>query len=77
MKDYTEIWQMKDTITTVVDANGHSVWDISVDEDMLQLELTSHLDENQIDELCSQFPMDADYAREGFCGSVFNLYIND
>ncbi len=27
-QDYSEFWMLKDSITTVVEANGASVWDI-------------------------------------------------
>lgn len=28
IEDYTEMWQMKDAITTVVEANGFNIYDL-------------------------------------------------
>ncbi len=28
MKDYTELWQLQDSITTAVNACGYGIWDL-------------------------------------------------
>ena len=75
MKDYTEIWQMKDSITTVVEANGYSVWDLSQMDEGFKLELNNHLDDDAISNLCGQFPLTADYSGDGSHGTIINLYM--
>ena len=74
MKDYTEIWQMKDSITTVVEANGYAVWDIQQTFDGFRLELTTHLDDDASSNLCGQFQLSADYIGEGNYGTIIALY---
>ena len=72
--DYTEIWQMKDAITTVVEANGYSIWDLSQEGSGFKLELNSHLDDEAISYLCWQFPLSADYSGEVNHGTIISLY---
>ena len=67
---------LKDSITTVVEANGASVWDIRQFAGLLKVELCQHLDGEQMSELYCQFPLSADYEGEGTHGSVFMLYTN-
>ena len=38
------------------------------------LELTEHLDDAEISNICSQLPLSADYEGEGINGSVLSLY---
>ena len=75
-QDFSELWMLKDSITTVVEANGASVWDIHQSVGALKVELCQHLDDEQMSELCCQFPLSADYEGEGTHGSVFTLYTN-
>ena len=72
--DYTEIWQMKDAITTVVEANGYSIWDLSQEVFGFKLKLNVHLDDEAISYLCGQFPLSADCSGEGNHGTIINLY---
>lgn len=71
MNDYTEFWQLEDSITTIVEANGSSVWGIRKDGDTICVELAQHLDEDAMSALCCQLPLCADYGGEGSCGTVF------
>lgn len=74
MKDYTEIWQMKDSITTVVEANHYSIWELSQTDYGFALELNEHLEDDAISLLCGQFPLVADYNGEGLHGTSISLY---
>ena len=75
-QDYSELWAQKDSITTVVEANGYSVWDIRLSSGVLYVELCQHLTDDQTSDLCCQFPLIADYEGEGTHGSTFALYTN-
>lgn len=75
-QNYSELWAQKDSITTVVEANGYAVWDIRMSYSVLYVELTQHLTDEQMSDLCCQFPLSADYEGEGTHGSVFTLYTN-
>ena len=74
MKDYTEIWQMQDSITTVVEANHYSIWELSQTDYRFALELNEHLEDDAISLLCGQFPLVADYNGEGSHGTRIILY---
>lgn len=74
MKDYTEIWQMKDSITTVVEANHYSIWELSQTDYGFALELNEHLEDDVISLLCGQFSLVADYDGEGTHGTRITLY---
>ena len=74
MKDYTEIWQMKDSITTVAEANHYSIWELSQSDYGFALELCEHLKDDAISLLCGQFPLIADYDGEGSHGTRITLY---
>ena len=74
MKDYTEIWQMKDSITTVAEANHYSIWELSQSDYGFVLELNEHLEDDAISLLCGQFPRVADYDGEGSHGTRITLY---
>lgn len=72
--EFDEIWQTEDEIRTVIDAClGCGIWELSYDMQslMIRLQLEMHLDEQQADELCSQFPIHGYYDGEGSHGSVF------
>ena len=66
---------MKDAITTVMEANGYSIWDLSQECSGFKMELNSHLDDEAISYLCGQFPLPGDYSGEGNHGTILNLYI--
>ena len=74
MKDYTGIWQMKDSITTVVEANHYSIWELSQTDYGFALELNEHLEDDVISLLCGQFSLVADYDGEGTHGTRITLY---
>ena len=64
MTDYDSIWRTQDEIRTVVNAVlGDCIWNLSYSERRMaiELELTVTLDDDAIDELCSQFSEAADY----------------
>lgn len=42
MRDFTEIWQLQDTIITAVNACGYGVWDLHATSWGFHLELTEH-----------------------------------
>ena len=48
MRDFTEIWQLQDTIITAVNACGYGVWDLHATNWGFHLELTEHLDDAEI-----------------------------
>ena len=74
MRDFTEIWQLQDTIITAVNACGYGVWDLHATNWGFHLELTEHLDDAEICNICSQLPLSGDYEGEGINGSVLSLY---
>ena len=64
MTDYDSIWHRQDEIRTVVNAVlGECIWNLAYDERRraVVLELTLSLDEDAVCDLCSQFPIAADY----------------
>ena len=63
MTDYDSIWRTQDEIRTVVNAV------------LGELELTLTLDDDEIDNLCCQFPITADYDGVGSRGSKFTFYL--
>lgn len=67
-------WQMKDAITTVVEANHYSVWDICQTTGGFRVELNETLDDEASCLLCGQFPLSADYDGKGSHGTIFMLY---
>lgn len=74
MKDYIEIWKLKDSITTVVEANHFSIWELSQTDYGLILELSENIDDDSVCLLCGQFPISADYNGEGSHGTIISLY---
>ena len=74
MRDFTEIWQFQDTIITAVNACGYGVWDLHATSWGFHLELTEHLDDAEICNICSQLPLSGDYEGEDINGSVLSLY---
>ena len=78
MIDFDSIWRTQDEIRTVVNAVlGECVWNLAYDErrSAIVLELTVSLEEDDISDLCCQFPIPADYDGEGSKGSKFVFYL--
>ena len=74
MTDFDSVWRTQDEIRTVVNAVlGECIWNLAYDERRraIVLELTLSLDEDTISDLCSQFPVSADYDGEGTKGTKF------
>ena len=79
MTDFDSIWRTQDEIRTVVNAVlGECIWNLAYDDcrGAIVLELTTSLDEDAISELCSQFPLPADYDGEGSKGTKFAFYLS-
>lgn len=77
MTDFDTIWRTQDEIRTVVNAVlGERIWNLSYNERRMaiELELTATLDNDAIDNLCSQFPLPADYDGVGSKGTKFVFY---
>ena len=64
MIDFDSIWRTQDEIRTVVNAVMG-----------IEMELSVHLDEDAISDLCCQFPASADYNGEGTDGSKFVFFL--
>ena len=78
MTDYDTIWRIQDEIRTVVDAFvGCGIWDIRYNpkRQTIELELSTHLNEDAVSDLCCQFPLPCDYDGTGSRGSKFVLYL--
>ena len=78
MISYDLIWHTQDEIRTVVNAVlGEYIWNLSYSERRIaiELELTVTLDDDAIGNLCSQFPITADYDGIGAKGSKFVFYL--
>jgi len=75
--DYAEMWQVKDAIITVVEANGYGIYDLRQTNYGLRLELDGHIDDEAASFLCGQFPLSADYFGEDSHGTVITLYKNE
>lgn len=65
LKDYTELWQLQDSITTAVNACGYGIWDLCPSNGGFRLELSTHIEEEDISNLCCQLPLMTDYEGEG------------
>jgi hypothetical protein len=77
MTDFDTIWRTQDEIRTVVNAVlGERIWNLSYNERRMaiELELTATVDDDAIDNLCSQFPVPADYDGVGSKGTKFVFY---
>ena len=78
MTDYDSIWRTQDEIRTVVNAVlGECIWNLNWNDPRMaiELELTLTLDDDEIDNLCCQFPNTADYDGVGSRGSKFTFYL--
>ena len=77
MTDFDSIWRTQDEIRTVVNAVlGECIWNLSYNERRMaiELELTATVDDDAKDNLCSQFPVPADYDGVGSKGTKFVFY---
>ena len=78
MTDYDSIWRTQDEIRTVVNAVlGECIWNLNWNDPRMaiELELTLTLDDDEIDNLCCQFPITVDYDGVGSRGSKFTFYL--
>ena len=74
MTDWDSIWRSQDEIWTVVNAVlGNCIWNLAYNERRMaiELELSSHFDEDALSDLCCQFPLPCDYDGEGSRGTKF------
>ena len=79
MTDFDSIWRTQDEIRTVVNAVlGECIWNLSYNERRMaiELELTTYLEEEEVDMLINQFPVPvpADYDGVGSKGTKFFFY---
>ena len=78
MTDFNTIWRTQDEIRTVVNAiMGECIWNLSYNErrTAVELELSTYLEEEEVDTLTNQFPVPADYDGIGSKGTKFVFYI--
>ena len=78
MIDFDSIWRTQDEIRTVVNAVlGECIWNLGYDErrSAIVLELSVTIKEDSISDLCSQFPIPADYDGVGSGGTKFVFYL--
>ena len=78
MTDFDSIWRTQDEIRTVVNAVlGECIWNLSYNERRMaiELELTTYLEEEEVDMLINQFPVTADCDGVGSKGTKFVFYI--
>ena len=68
-----QLWELKDSITTVVEANGYRVYDIRKTGSGFMLELTRHIDEDAASLLAGQLPLSASYDGEGSHGTLIEM----
>ncbi len=78
MTDWDSIWRSMDEIRTVVNAAlGECVWSLGYSEERMaiELELTTHLDEDAASDLSCQFHLPCDYDGEGTRGTKFVFWL--
>ena len=78
MTDFDTIWRTQDEIRTVVNAVlGECIWNLSFNERRMaiELELTTYLEEDEVDMLINHFSISADYAGVGSKGTKFVFYV--
>lgn len=73
MRDYWQEWQIRDAVTTAVNALGYGIWDLHLEDEAWILELTELVGEDAAWDLLSQLPMSGDYCGTGVHGSRFRL----
>ena len=69
---------MQDEIRTVVNAVlGERVFSLAYSQERMaiEMELSVHLEDEAISDLCSQFPVTVDYDGEGTEGSQFVFFL--
>ena len=74
MTNWDSIWRSQDEIRTVVNAVlGECIWHLGFSESRMaiELELTTHIDDDAISDLCCQFSIPCDYDGEGTRGTKF------
>ena len=77
MTDWDSIWRSQDEIRMVVNAVlGECIWNLGYSERRMaiELELTNHIDDDAISDLCCQFSIPCDYDGEGARGTKFVFY---
>lgn len=78
MIEFDSIWRTQDEIRTVVNAVlGECIWNLGYSRVRMaiELELTIHIEEEDISDLCGQFPVSADYDGEGAYGTKFVFFL--
>jgi hypothetical protein len=78
MTDFDTIWRIQDEIRTVVNAVlGECIWNLRYSERRIaiELELTTHLDEETVNNLSCQFSLPCDYDGEGPRGTKIVFYM--
>ena len=78
MTDFDSIWRTQDEIRTVVNAVlGECIFSLAYSQERMaiELELSFRLDEEATFNLCSQFPVPADYDGEGSEGTKFVFFL--
>ena len=78
MTDFDSIWRIQDEIRTIVNAVlGECIFYLaySPDRKAIELELSIHLEEDTISDLCSQFSISDDYDGEGTNGTKFVFFL--
>ncbi len=78
MTDFDSIWRTQDEIRTVVNAVlGECIWNLGYSEKRMaiELELTTHIDEEAVSDLSCQFLLPCDYDRKGARGAKFVFYL--
>lgn len=72
---YEDSWKLADEITSSVNAQNLSVWDLRYNREAetFRLELNEHLQDDQLSKFCYQMPLTTDYDGEGAHGSMFTL----
>ena len=78
MTDFDSIWRIQDEIRTIVNAVlGECIFYLAYSPDRMaiELELSVHLEEDTISDLCSQFSISADYDGEGTNGTKFVFFL--
>ena len=78
MTDFDSFWRTQDEIRTVVNAVlGECIWNLSFNERRMaiELELTTYLEEDEVDMLINHFSIPADYDGVGSKGTKFVFYM--
>ena len=70
----SKVFQIRTVVNAVL---GECIWNLSYNERWMaiELELTTYLEEEEVDMLINQFPVPADYDGVGSKGTKFVLYL--